>query len=134
MATYSWLCRCGVQDETHQGIAAYCDLATKLVPVHCGVPMERMLTVNGENSALNNALAGDRHYDGLVATDGTLINSRSKHRQYMKDNNLTIANDFKSEWAQAAKEREPHFTGGRNDKKRREILEREFTRREQSGG
>lgn len=131
MAVYSWLCSCGHTEETRQAISAYCDPLTKNTPVHCGLPMERMLTVNGENAALNNALAGDRHYDGLVATDGTLINSRSKHREYMRRNGLTIADDYKGEWAKAAKERESRLSGTHKDPKRREMLEREFTIREQ---
>lgn len=84
--------------------------------------MDRMLTVNGGQSALANALAGDRHYDGLVASDGTLINSRTKHREYMKRNGLTIAEDYRGEWKEAAKERERIFKGV--DPKRRKQLER----------
>lgn len=39
-------------------------------------------------------LWNDRSYDGLRATDGTDISSRSKHREYMKVNNLTTLDDF----------------------------------------
>lgn len=62
-------------------------------------------------SGLANALAGDRHYDGMRAPDGTDISTRTKHRQYMKDRGLTTADDFKGEWARAAKEREKIRTG-----------------------
>lgn len=58
------------------------------------------------------ALWGDRHYDGLRATDGTDISSRKKHREYMKANNLTTVDDFKETWAQAQKERERYYTQG----------------------
>lgn len=58
------------------------------------------------------ALWGDRHYDGLQATDGTDISSRSKHREYMKRNNLTTVDDYKETWAQAQKERERYYTQG----------------------
>lgn len=41
----------------------------------------------------------DSHYADLRATDGTPIDSRTKHRNYMKANNLALADDFKSHWA-----------------------------------
>jgi hypothetical protein len=57
-------------------------------------------------------LWGDRHYDGLQATDGSDISTRSKHRDYMKRNNLTTVDDFKDTWAKAQKERESFYTRG----------------------
>ena len=68
--------------------------------------MERKLTVNPAMSGLANALAGDRHYDGLRATDGTNISTRTRHREYMKQNGLAMMSDFTNTWAEAAKERE----------------------------
>jgi len=56
-------------------------------------------------------IIGDTHYDGLRATDGTPIDSRSKHREYMKRNGLTTVDDFKGEWAQAAQKRADYYTG-----------------------
>lgn len=44
------------------------------------------------------------HYEGLQATDGTPIDSRQKHREYMKRNNLALADDFKETWANAPKQ------------------------------
>lgn len=132
MAIYSWLCKCGAVEETAQSIGQYSDPATKRVPIHCEVPMERMLTVNGSNSAIANALAGDRHYAGLVAPDGkTLIDTRSKHREYMKRNGLTVAEDYKNEWAKKSEQRDARMTGTFRDQNQRQILEREFTKREQ---
>jgi hypothetical protein len=58
------------------------------------------------------ALWGDRSYDGLKATDGTDIGSRSKHREYMRANNLATADDFKGTWERAKKEREQLYTRG----------------------
>tara|TARA_R110000868_G_scaffold377153_1_gene642432 strand:- start:21 stop:347 length:327 start_codon:yes stop_codon:yes gene_type:complete len=58
------------------------------------------------------ALWGDRSYDGMRATDGTDIGSRSKQREYMRANNLTTADDFKDTWAQAREKRERYATGG----------------------
>ena len=61
--------------------------------------------------AMHNALAGDRHYDGLRATDGTPIDSRTKHREYMKRHGLTTVDDYKQTWAQAEKQREVYRNG-----------------------
>lgn len=58
------------------------------------------------------ALWGDRHYDGLRATDGTDISSRKKHREYMQRNNLTTVDDYKETWAKAQQERERYYTQG----------------------
>lgn len=58
------------------------------------------------------ALWGDRSYDGLRATDGTDISSRSKHREYMKANNLTTADDFKDSWAKTQEQRAKYVQQG----------------------
>ena len=58
------------------------------------------------------ALWGDRHYDGLKATDGTDISTRSKHRDYMRANGVTMADDFKDTWAKAREQREHAFQHG----------------------
>jgi hypothetical protein len=55
---------------------------------------------------------GDRHYDGLRATDGTDISTRAKHREYMKRNNLTTMDDFSSQWKKAAQERSRYHKEG----------------------
>lgn len=57
-------------------------------------------------------LWGDRHYDGARATDGTDISTRTKHREYMKANNVTVMDDFKDTWAKAQAQREQLFTEG----------------------
>ena len=57
------------------------------------------------------ALWNDRHYDGLKATDGTDISSRSKHREYMKKNGLTTADDFKETWNKAGQQRAEYYQG-----------------------
>lgn len=58
------------------------------------------------------ALWGDQSYQGLQASDGTDISSRTKHREYMKANNLTTMDDFKDSWAQAKVSRERYMTEG----------------------
>lgn len=58
------------------------------------------------------ALWGDRHYDGARASDGTDISTRSKHRDYMRANNVTTVDDFKDTWAKAREQRERLYTQG----------------------
>lgn len=58
------------------------------------------------------ALWGDRSYDGLTATDGTDISTRTKHREYMKANNLTTIDDFQDSWAKAKEQRERYYKEG----------------------
>lgn len=65
-----------------------------------------------ETRADSGALWGDRHYEGMRATDGSDISSRSKHRQYMKNNNLTTMDDFTNSWAKAREQRDRLFTQG----------------------
>jgi hypothetical protein len=71
----------------------------------------------------DDALWGDRHYDGLRAPDGTDISSRTKHREYMAKHGLTTADDFRSQWAAQSKQREQLFTTG-DRKAVREAVER----------
>lgn len=58
------------------------------------------------------ALWNDRSYDGLRATDGTDISSRSKHREYMRINGLCTIDDFKESNKQAQKARDVYRTRG----------------------
>ena len=123
MPTYDYKCgSCGSQTHVLQSIRSYC--TSPIVPPCpvCPGPMERMLTVVPGMSGLANALAGDRHYDGLVATDGTNISTRSKHREYMKQNNLALDSDFSNTWKEAQKKREALRTGNFNDKHLRETV------------
>lgn len=55
----------------------------------------------------------DRVYSGqpFTAHDGTVIDSRKKHRDYMKRHGLTTVDDYKGTWAEAAREREAIQTG-----------------------
>jgi hypothetical protein len=59
------------------------------------------------------SLWNDRHYENLRATDGTDISSRSKHREYMKRNGLTTADDFTNQWKNDAQKRAEYFTKGK---------------------
>ena len=61
-------------------------------------------------------VVGDRHYDGLRASDGTDISTRAKHREYMRRNGLTTIDDYKNEWSEAARRRAAHYTDGSGDR------------------
>jgi hypothetical protein len=58
-------------------------------------------------------------YGHLTATDGTPLDTRRKHRQYMERHGLTMESDFKETWAKKANERERAFTDNRYDRERR---------------
>ena len=60
----------------------------------------------------HNRIVGDSHYDGLQATDGADISSRTKHRRYMRENNLTTMDDFKETWSRARDERVRYLKEG----------------------
>lgn len=69
-------------------------------------------------------IMGDRHYDGLQATDGTDISTRAKHRAYMKANNLTTMDDYTETWAREAKKRDEYFKSGKGGAVSREDVAR----------
>lgn len=51
-------------------------------------------------------IIGDKNYEGLRSPiDGADISTKTKHRTYMKDKNLAIADDFKGVWKKAAEDR-----------------------------
>ena len=56
-------------------------------------------------------LSGDRHYDGLQATDGADISTRTKHREYMKANGVTVADDFRETWAKSRERQDAYRQG-----------------------
>lgn len=86
-----------------------------------------------KKGALNHlgGLWGDRHYDGLRATDGADISTRAKHREYMRRTGLTTADDFKSQWDRAKSEREHYMQHGGSVRKQdiRAAIERLNNRR-----
>lgn len=127
MPTYTYRCaQCGADHERVQSITAYCDRPD--VPQCCGGSTERVIT-SVPGLASSNALAGDRHYDGLRAPDGTDISTRTKHREYMKANNLTLTDDFKGTWNKQLKDRVAARTGEKKDPEIRQTIERELHRR-----
>lgn len=109
MPTYTFRCaKCGDTLSTVMGMREYC--AAPPAFVHCSEIMDRFFEVVPA-LAIHNPGAGDRHYDGLRATDGTDISSRSKHREYMRANNLTTADDFSQTWAKQAEQRAAVMAG-----------------------
>jgi hypothetical protein len=76
-----------------------------------GVEVYEKGTEPPSEMAMHNALAGDRHYDGLRATDGSDISTRSKHREYMKKHGVTTMDDYKSTWGKTVAERESYRQG-----------------------
>ncbi len=122
MPTYDYVCaKCGQKASMVQSISSYIEKPRiPDCPQHGA--MDRCLSVVPAFSGLANALAGDRHYEGLRAPDGTDISSRSKHREYMKRNGLTTQDDFKGQWAKADKERAEIREGTRSDREIREIV------------
>lgn len=69
-------------------------------------------------------VVNDRHYDGLRATDGTPIDTRAKHREYMRRNGLTTIDDFTKTWERAAQERADYFKAGKGGAVTREDVAR----------
>jgi len=68
----------------------------------------------------------DRLYSGtpFKGVDGTIIDSKRKHREYMKRHNLATVDDFKGTWDRKAQEREAVFTGRHDKQQRREAVMR----------
>ena len=60
------------------------------------------------------------------AHDGTVIDSRKKHREYMKRHNLTTLDDFSGVLERKKQERESHYTG--TNKRWREETKRDIAR------
>lgn len=82
-----------------------------------------------EKRALDAGVLSGRFYENVSATDGTDIGSRKKHAEYMKRNNLALADDFKDTWARREQAREEIFTHNRlPDKSRRDDIGRALHR------
>jgi hypothetical protein len=107
--TYAYRCAtCGRVDEHVMSIHAYVSNAPAFYC--CAAQMPRFISV-APGVALGNALASERHYDGLRAPDGTPIDTRAKHREYMRANNLTTVDDFAGTWKRDAEQREARLAG-----------------------
>lgn len=66
---------------------------------------------------------GDSIYADLGrATDGAPIDSRTKHREYMRAKGLTVADDFKGQWQRQAKDRADFFTTGKDPSRKQDLV------------
>ena len=121
MPTYEYRCEAsGRVAEAFQSLAQH---ELHPTPLDCHErPMARFF---GHVGPLLDALANDRHYQDLRATDGTDISSRAKHRAYMKAHDLTTIDDFTETWARAAQARAEC-----RDPERRADVERAIARLE----
>jgi len=73
----------------------------------------------------------DRLYSGtpFKAHDGTVIDSKRKHREYMKRHNLATMDDFNGDWERKKQQREAVFTGKHDREARREAILRAIEQR-----
>lgn len=124
MPTYAFKCQaCGAQLDTVMSIREY--MAAPPTFFCCSSPMERFFEVVPA-MAITNALVSERHYDGLRAPDGTPIDTRAKHREYMRANNLTTVDDFAGTWKRDAQAREARLSG--DDPQRAQDVARAFAK------
>lgn len=65
-------------------------------------------------------------YGGAVATDGTPINTRKRHREYMQQNGLAMVGDYTEHWQKAAKEREAYFNGNHEHRGLKEAISQAY--------
>lgn len=63
-----------------------------------------------------------RDKEGNVEVQTRDISSRTKHREYMKENGLALYSDFEQTWARDARERADIATGNQSDRELREAL------------
>jgi hypothetical protein len=73
----------------------------------------------------------DRLYSGtpFKAHDGTVIDSKRKHREYMKRHSLATMDDFQGDWERKQQQREAVFTGKHDREARREAIRRAIEQR-----
>ena len=77
-----------------------------------------------DKTAGESVLWNDKSYQDM---GDPRFQSRTQHRAYMKQNDLTTCDDFKGEWAGAAKQREQIQSGA--DPQRREQIARLLQRK-----
>lgn len=68
---------------------------------------------------------GDRDYENLRLQDGTIINSRKQHRDYMRRKGLTTIDDFSrpgGTWERQQKARDK-FLDGHDPSRKRDVID-----------
>jgi hypothetical protein len=65
-------------------------------------------------------------YGHCTATDGTDLSTRTRHREYMRQNGLTVASDYTGTWEKKGKELKAALTpgSGHDSRQRMEDLGR----------
>lgn len=66
----------------------------------------------------------DRLYSGspFVGVDGTVVDSKKKHREYMKRHSLTTIDDFKGTWDRKAKERAEFYERAPDSSRKQDVV------------
>jgi len=70
---------------------------------------------------VNAPVIGDMHYQDMRGPQGEDINSRTKHKEFLKSSGLALADDYKNEWAQAQKQRDAFQQGARSSERREQV-------------
>lgn len=90
-----------------------------------GRPLEQPLEVTDEaQPTARLEIATGNLYEGQRAQDGTDVSTRRRFEEYMRRNGYAVADDFKGEWAQAAKTRADYLTGTKRNPALREAIGR----------
>lgn len=89
-----------------------------------GVPCEPYELTEESEPTARLQINTDTHYDGARALDGTDISTRRRHQEYMHRHGVTVADDFKGEWAQKSEQRARFYAGDFDRKARTEAVER----------
>lgn len=99
---------------------------------HCGRKVPRggrlvEVTPDYVGERRDNGLKSEEEvYGHLQATDGTDLSTRRRHKDYMRDKGLTVADDFKQTWEKSGAEMRKAATPGAgwDQRARREDLGR----------
>lgn len=95
-----------------------------MVEVHHVSPEEAELAVAGPKHV---NIVGDTHHDGVRSpVDGSIIDSKRKRREHMKQHGLADPDDFKNKWAEAEKRRTEVRAGHFDNKERKEAIDKAF--------
>jgi hypothetical protein len=123
MPTYSWRCaKCDEVVDMFLSLSEYINHPPAFF--HCAEQMVRYFPPTGRGIDP----VGDRLYEGLRASDGTDISTRTKHREYMRRHGLTTMDDFRDTWDRAEKEREAYRTTGKGGAVSSNDIAREWDR------
>jgi hypothetical protein len=89
----------------------------------CCVPVDADFVGERRDNGLKSE---EEVYGHIQATDGTDLSTRRRHREYMREKGLTVADDFKGVWAKAEPEMKKAVTpdSGFDRASRREDLGR----------